>query len=496
MSDDRRPDPDESASQAGKTRRRVPPVEVGAPRSLPEVIGLTVLGAILPGTALLAAGRRKLALTVLAGTACVVGGLTYALATRQRDLLHWALEPQALTVVAVLLPVVGLAWTAVVVGGYRALRPTTLTARQRMAGNAVVVVLALLIIAPLGIGTRYALVQRSLIEDVFARSDSKSVTRPSNATRKDPWSGQDRVNVLLLGSDAGPDRIGTRTDTNIVASIDTRTGATVLFSLPRNLQNIPFPADSPLAKAYPDGRFAGPGDQLEWMLDAIYMNVPAQHPGLLASDNPGADATKLAISGALGLRIDYFVLVNLQGFRELIDALGGITVNVNYRVPKGGQEDAGLLPGGWIEPGPDQHLDGFDALWFARSRYGADDYQRMERQRCVIKAIIDQADPMRVLVRYEALARTTKHIVLTDIPSALLPAFVDLSLLVKNAKNVTSVAFTDDLILSSNPDYDMIHERVRKAVQESAAGHKVGESVADSLDAACAYDPNGSRSSS
>ena len=160
------------------------------------------------------------------------------------------------------------------------------------------------------------------------------------------------------------------------------------------------------------------------------------HPGLLDSDNPGADATKLAVSGALGLRIDYYVLVNLAGFRQLVDALGGIKVNVNYPVPKGGQADAGLVPEGWIEPGPNQHLDGFDALWFARSRYGADDYQRMDRQRCVIKAIIDQADPVSLLVRYEALARSTKDIVLTDIPSALLPSFVDLSLLVQKASNV------------------------------------------------------------
>ena len=299
----------------------------------------------------------------------------------------------------------------------------------------------------------------------------------------------------MLGGDGGPDRIGIRTDTNIVASIETRTGNTVLFSVPRNLQNIPFPPESVLAKAYPNGRYAGPGDQLEWMLDSIYQNVPAQHPTLLDSDSPGADATKLAVSGALGLRIDYFVLVNLQGFRELIDALGGITVNVNYRVPKGGQADAGLLPGGWIEPGPNQHLDGFDALWFARSRYGADDYQRMERQRCVIKAIIDQADPVRLLVRYEALAQTTKNIVLTDIPTALLPAFVDLSLLVKDARNVTSVAFTNRLIDSAHPDYGQIHAHVQEALQESAAGRAPGESVTDSLDAACAYAPRASQSS-
>src|SRR5690606_36791035 len=109
-------------------------------------------------------------------------------------------------------------------------------------------------------------------------------------------------------------------------------------------------------------------------------------------------------SGALGLRIDYYVLVNLKAFEQLIDAFGGITVNVNYPVPKGGSEEEGRKPGGWIQPGPNQRLDGFDALWFARGRWGLDDYQRMLRQRCVIKAIIDQADPIKVLTRFEAIA--------------------------------------------------------------------------------------------
>ena len=57
----------------------------------------------------------------------------------------------------------------------------------------------------------------------------------------------------MLGSDAGSDRTGMRTDTVIVASIDTKTGRTVLFSLPRNLQGVPFPAGTPQAAAYPNG---------------------------------------------------------------------------------------------------------------------------------------------------------------------------------------------------------------------------------------------------
>ena len=159
---------------------------------------------------------------------------------------------------------------------------------------------------------------------------------------------------------------------------------------------------------------------------------------------------KLAAGGATGLDIDYYVLVNLEGFRELVDALGGITVNINTKIPMGGESSADLKPGGWIQPGPNKHLDGFHALWFARARYGADDYARMLRQRCTVKAIVDQADPVKLLTRYEALAKTAKDIVLTDIPQSLLPAVVDLSLKVKKA-DVTNVAFTNELIKSAHP---------------------------------------------
>ena len=67
----------------------------------------------------------------------------------------------------------------------------------------------------------------------------------------DPWADQARVNILLLGSDAGADRIGIRTDSMIVASIDTKTGRTALISMPRNLLNAPLAPKSPLRARLP-----------------------------------------------------------------------------------------------------------------------------------------------------------------------------------------------------------------------------------------------------
>ena len=485
--------------------------------SFPLALGLTVLGTLVPGAGLVAAGMRRLGVFVLSLFGILAIGAALVLATQRQEILHWAVQPGTLMTVGIVFPLLGIAWVSVIVGTWRSVQPRDASLLERTVGSALVVGLSLAVLLPLAVGGRYAQVQKGVVEHVFAGEDSKSATRPKNVTRKDPWGGQNRVNVLLLGGDGGKGRIGVRPDSLQVASIDTHTGDTVLFSLPRNLEKVPFPPGSVLANAYPDGVYAGEGDQLEWMLNSIYQNVPAQHPDLLDSDNPGADATKLAIGEALGLRLDYFVLINLNGFTQLINALGGITVNVNSRVAIGGATDEGVPPKGWIEPGPDQHLDGYHALWFARGRYGSDDYQRMERQRCTMKAIIDQADPGKVLTRYEAIAQSSKEIVFTDIPGALLPAFVDLSMKVKGA-DVTSIAFTNKIIHAWDPDYDLIRSMVRKAVQASGNRSGNGDTAprptkprtdtpkptptgdgptptpspsrpADSLDDACAYAP-------
>ena len=461
-----------------------------------SVLRRTVIGAIVPGSGLWSAGHRLLGGAVLAIFVASCGFLAVVAITRPLVLTNAALDPKTLGVLSVVLPVVGLIWAGLIVVTYRALKPSGLRFGQRILGYAIVAALVVSVVVPFGVGGRYAAVQKDLIEHVFAGNDSQSATRPTApriAGDANPWPGRSRINVLLLGSDAGPDRIGTRPDTIILASTNVKTGRTVLFSLPRNLQRIPFPANSPLADAYPGGVYAPDpedaedADELEWMLNSIYENVPDQNPGLLKSDNPGADATKLAVSGALGLPVDYYAMVNLQGFRDLIDALGGVTVNVNERIPMGGEESAGLKPGGWIEVGPKQHLDGFDALWFARARYGTDDYHRMKRRRCVIKAIVDQADPFTVLTRYQALAKSSKNMFFTDIPQSVLPSFAQLAVKVKEAP-VTSVAFTNEVIDSANPDYRKIRAMVRQAIAESDAGTS-RPSSADSLDDACAYHP-------
>jgi LCP family protein required for cell wall assembly len=219
------------------------------------------------------------------------------------------------------------------------------------------------------------------------------------------------------------------------------------------------------------------------------------HPGVLGkSSNEGADAIKEAVEGTLGIPVEYYVLVNLEGFKEIVDAMGGVTVNINEEVAIGGNTDAGIPPDDYLQPGPDQHLNGFQALWFARGRWGSDDYERMERQRCMVDAIIDAADPANLLLRYLDLLQAGEEIVYTDIPQELASAFVDLALRVKDAK-VKSVVFrSSEEFSSADPDFEWMRETVAKAIhpppkRSTTPGEK--RNPADDPKDACAYNPTG-----
>jgi polyisoprenyl-teichoic acid--peptidoglycan teichoic acid transferase len=472
--------PAEAPDGAGAVRFPAP--RHRRPRSFGGALGLTALNAVLPGTAFLAAGRRVLGAVVLVSFLLLVAGGAWLATGGRQAALRAAVDTDALLWIVGAIGLVAVLWAVVVVTGYRVLRPGGISGGRRAVAAVVVTLLVAAVVLPAVVVGRLAFTQRDLIAGVFAE-DGRSATV---VAASDPFGDKERVNVLLLGGDGGEGREGVRTDTVVVASIATDTGEATLFSLPRNLEDLPFPADSPLAEVYPDGFDAG--SESESLLNAVYRNGPAQYPDVLGpTDNPGADFLKLGVGEALGLTIDYYVLVNLDGFEQLVDALGGITVDVNYYVPIGGDPGTGSLPDDYIAPGPDQELDGFLALAFARGRFGLTDYDRMARQRCTIDAIIDAADPVTLLQRYQELASTTQDIVRTDIPRSTLDDFVDLAFLVKDA-SVRSVVFDVTVIEPAYPDYDRMRQIVQEAIAPAAA--------ADDAPASSSEPANGSASSS
>jgi LCP family protein required for cell wall assembly len=432
-------------------------------RSYGAALGWTALNALLPGTAFLATGRRVLGGVVLGAFLLLAAGGAWLATAGQRSAVRAAVDTESLLWIVAAVGIGALLWAAVVVAGYLVLLPRGTTRGRRLLGGGLVVLLVAGVVAPAVLAAQVGLAQRDLIAEVFT-DDGRSATVDDGP---DPFGRKERVNVLLLGGDGGEGREGVRTDTVIVASIDTDDGATTLFSLPRNLEDLPFPASSPLADLFPDGFDAG--SESESLLNAVYRNGPALHPDVLgATDNPGADFLKLGVGEALGLDLDYYVLINLEGFSRLVDALGGITVDVNYWVPIGGEPSRGTLPDDYIRPGPDQEMDGATALAFARGRFGLSDYDRMDRQRCTIDAIVDAADPVTLLRKYQDLARTTKDVVSTDIPRSVLGDFVDLAFLVKDAE-IRSVVFDDSVIDPAYPDYDRIRGIVAEALTPGAA---------------------------
>ena len=255
-----------------------------------RTLGLTALGAVLPGAGFLAAGYRRIGWALLACLLALVVIGAWLATGGKHVAIRAAVSPTGLLMIIAAAVTVAVVWALVVIAQYRVLAPDSTTRGQHLLGSALVVLLALGVAAPAFEAAHLASVQRNLITGLFG-NDVQSATVPDSA-KTNPWGSKDRVNVLLLGGDGGAGRDGVRTDSVIVASIDTHTGATTTFSLPRNLENLPFPANSPLHKIYPDGFDAGA--ESESLLNAVYRNGPRDHPDVLGpTDNPGADFLKL-----------------------------------------------------------------------------------------------------------------------------------------------------------------------------------------------------------
>ncbi len=460
-------DPD--APTAGGTARRA-----ADQRSFPGSLGWTVLGTLIPGLGLWRAGRRITGGLGLAMFALVIGGGIYAF-VNPTLVQSLTFASGSLEAIAIGLLVVAVLWVALIGFTHLSLRPANPTLGQRAAGAAVVGLLAFVVAAPMALGANLAWTTAGLFDKIFSDEETPNATQPT-IDAVDPWQDKDRLSFLIIGGDSGNDRsssLGDRTDTIIVASIDTHTGATTLFTLPRNTARMPFPSDSPLHKYYPNGFYDGANPaNAEYFLNAMYRNVPARVPNNLLgkTSDLGASVMKVSVGEALGLDIDYYVKVNMDGFRQFVNAIDGITVNINYKIPIGGQTDAGIPPDGYLKPGPNQHLDGKEALWYARGRYGLDDYKRMERQRCVINAVVQQTTPEKVLANYQSIAKAGESTIQTDVPRSLLGALVDLGLKVKDTE-LRSIVFTPDTgFTSASPDWPTVQKRVLKALKETSAG--------------------------
>ena len=418
---------------------------------------LMAFSALVPGSAQLAAGNRtvgRIALRIWLGViALLVIAVLLALPFRS-FMIGLYLNPITLRVIQTAVLVFGVGWSLLLLDAWRLGNPRVMSLPGKLVSGVLALALAVTGTGVAWAGSNLFAAQASLFGDVFTGGGN-------NQTQNG------RINVLLLGGDAGADRTGLRPDSMTVASIDAVTGRTVLFSLPRNLQHAPFPADSPLHKLYPNGYYCKVANLSDaCLLNGVY-TLAMSHKNLFPGVKyPGVAATQGVIEETLGLKINYWAMIDLVGFEKLINAVGGITLEVGKKVPIGSLHGKkGVY--GWILPGK-QHMDGFHALWFARSREYSTDYERMIRQKCVMNAMLKQLDPTTVLTKFQDIADAGKQIVATNLPSDQVGTVLELAMKGK-ALPMASVSFTPPLIVPMDPNFPKIRTTVADAIAASAA---------------------------
>ena len=438
------------------------PSGAAAPVLTKRAFLLVLMTLLVPGSAQIVAGSRRLGRAALRVTLVVWALALLAvvlLLTARSTLINLITNPIASLLLVIGLAALALGWAVLFYNTLRLIRPVLLKPKVRPA-----VVVALVLAMVLGSGSlgyaAYLLnVGREAIGNIFA-----------NGPTMEPSEG--RYNFLMMGGDAGADRTGRRPDSLSVISVDAKTGKTAIISVPRNLQNAQFSEDSPMRSIYPDGYDCGD----ECLINAINTEVTNEHQDLYPGvQDPGAQATLEAVSGTLGIKVQAYVLVDMEGFSKLIDAMGGIRIKAGGWVPMSGDmvdEVNGIhgMPLGWI-PAGDQTLDGYHALWYGRSREFVDDYARIQRQQCVQQAMLKQLDPATLLAKFEDIAKAGTKVVDSNISASQLGSFVDLAMKAKgqDMSRLTIGPPDFDVSFSTVPDFDVIRERVDQLLATKAS---------------------------
>jgi LCP family protein required for cell wall assembly len=410
---------------------------------------LMVMTLVLPGSAQLVAGNRRvgrIATRIWVAILLACGG-SLVLAAIWHEYAFWLVfNTTALGVVRLVLMALAIGWAVLFLDAWRIGQPLSLTLNHRRTVVGINGLLCFSVAGALLFGAHLVGVQRTFLLTMFS---GHTVT----------GSHDGRYNVLLVGGDSGAGRWGMRTDSMTVASIDASTGKTVLIGLPRNMTNFPFAKGSVMHKAWPHGFNCGyPNCELNGIPTWV-----GDHTSLFkGSKNPGMDGTISAIEGITGLKINYWAMVNLAGFRGLVDAVGGVTLNVRQPIPVGG---LGSDVTGYIQPGV-RKLDGFDTLWFARSRDSSDDYSRMARQKCVMNAMLHQISPRVALTNFEKIAKASSQMISTDIPASEVDRFMQLALKARS-QPVSTLSLVPPMINTAEPDIKLIKRKVAQAIASS-----------------------------
>ncbi|PYE48557.1 LCP family protein [Paenibacillus barcinonensis] len=195
------------------------------------------------------------------------------------------------------------------------------------------------------------------------------------------WEGQERVNILLIGGDSRGDDAG-RSDSVMIASIDPVSKKAHLFSVLRD----------------------------------TYVEIPGHHKSRLnaAFSYGGAELTKQTVSNLLGIPIQHYVYTDFTGFMALVDALGGVDIDVEkdmYYTSKADKHmyDIDLKKGL-------QHMDGNTALQYVRFRHDAtSDFTRTQRQRIFMTELAKKMQSSTSLFKIPEILEAVAPYIQTDL---------------------------------------------------------------------------------
>ena len=427
---------------------------------------LVLLGWLIPGSAQVLAGNRRLGrlgiattLTLwLAGIVIVAGMLLWRAGT-----ITFLTFPAVSLVAGIALIAFGVLWILLAVDTLRLVRLVKTSSPSRYLIALVSILTMVLTGSVVAYGAPRLFAASTGIGQVFQFGPP---IPPSNGY----------YNILLLGADSGEGRDSMRFDSISVVSINADTGAVTITGIPRDMPHFPF-AEGPMQELYPDGHEGVADPVCGWTSGINQLRTEVElcradenlYPDAAShGSTPGVEATKDAAEGILGIEIPYYVFIDMDGFAALIDALGGVDIEVTERLPKGwgpaydGQPvDEWAV--GWIEPGF-QHMDGDTAQWYARSRYTTNDWDRMERQRQLQAAILEQFTPQNVLDRFQQILSAGDHLVQTDIPQTMLGPFVDLAVKAKEQPFASIELTPAGGVDAEDPDYAQIREMIQAAL--------------------------------
>ena len=382
------------------------PLTVQARRIRPEAgpldrrrLAAAGLSALLPGLGQLFNRRTKLALLFLIpAIVLMVVALLLLLTQSPARLFAWAVAP---AVMSTLLALNGLllAWRLFAVG--QAFLDTRWSGPTSRVGIIGIIALMAIVALPHVLLHSYGTAAARSFDRIFtggtlgSTSQNNQVAAPLNT----------RVNVLLLGIDKLPWRPATLTDTMMVASLDPVGKTVSLVSIPRDLIGVPL----------------GNGDVYGPKLNSLMSYVDRNPKDF---EHGGIRTLEDAIGALLGIKIDYYAKMEFRGFIHMIDAVGGVDIDVKDGFDDPTYDGYGFDGRGYsITVGP-HHLDGVNALAYARSRkaLGETDFARASRQQEILVALRDAVTKDGTLLfKLPELLDAVGETIKTDVPVDRLP---------------------------------------------------------------------------